>query len=320
MATIPALELRKMGALKLPAGVLPGLTGRNPKFGVKSEMLKGDGRMTASMRASLFHNPSFDFSCACIGQAITHLCANNSDFILEFGTVSAQPVSLYMPKYGGSGIMTGNVHSKLEGNKGCIVGNKITTAQGKLASLSGEGYFLSSDGQTKPMVFTDGGVALPTLPVLDECYTLGPIVLKPVSGADIVLWDGLTDWDLDFRQKIEVPEHGGNWYPTVWICDERNPGFSLKTIDTNSMSDIGEEGLELASVTAYLRRCQDGVPLADSASKHIKFQLAGGFIEPADPAEKEAGMTDYSHKIDILEPVSSSTKLISTSLNTPIAI
>lgn len=131
-----------------------------------------------------------------------------------------------------------------------------------------------SDGGAVPMACVFNA-ALPSSPVLDEVFTLGPTQVGNVALAN----DTVRSWSLDTGIEIQVLQDAGSIYPSVIVITKVMPTIRIVTDNpallVGSVPILGLACTNANSFLSLVKRDPGGGLEALSGSEHIKITFNG---------------------------------------------
>lgn len=269
-------NLYKLSVVVTPAGQIHQLIDRSIDPGIQELVIKGDGKISPQYYANMEQRPSARFSTTAVHAALTALGSGFYPF--------SSAVDLYLGQLAaGGGISAGSAHRRITGTKGCIVPRRLRARHNAPAVLEAEVYFLSTDGVTAPISFSSA-VALPTITLANQAFTLGPAKINGTALAAV------EELDVEFGYAPLILGGDGEMYPTFGGYDARAPRVTVRTKDPAVLATVGVGGLLQSAVTPsvfYLRKMDPSTGrVANATVQHIKFTVSAGFHAPR-PVEED---------------------------------
>lgn len=150
-----------------------------------------------------------------------------------------------------------------------LVPMSISAPTSGFASFQGSVHFLSRNGLEAP-ILVQTAQTLASQAFLGS-YRLGPL---NVNGTLIAEQIG---WNLNFGVTLsEKKRYGGAPYPTDCFIVSVEPTIEFTAEAMAFLSTI-TGGLPISSLSAYLRKCDEGATVvADATETNIEFSFAGG--------------------------------------------
>lgn len=226
--------------------------------------------------------------------------------IISTGTITS--VDVYLTKVDPRGEnASGSNHIRYSCSRGMIVLRSAQAKDGSTATAQIEIHGESADGTTNPFTISTG-VAIPTTPILNELFTVGPV---SVNGSSV---SSVTGIDLDMGYTIVKQSSHGEVYPTHVFVTEKNPKLTITSVDASVVSTFTTIGTALTSstFTAFFRKIANkATRTADGTAEHVKIagSASQGMIWP-DSSSLQTGSGE--HRL-IITPILDSNPIIAIS-------
>lgn len=160
----------------------------------------------------------------------------------------------------------------------------LSAQQSQAASLRGRLYFLSSDGITNPITWTDG-VAVTGTAKVQHMYTLGPVKINGsmIGGGQSMEWDN--------RLTIDEARSDGEVFPTYHDVETYMTQVIYRSRNTALLSTF-RDPTPITSWTSFLRKKKsNGDLVANATEEHIALSAADGVVQ-ARSASGEKGIVE----------------------------
>lgn len=148
----------------------------------------------------------------------------------------------------------------------------LSAQQGQPAELRARLAFLSSDGLTNPITWTDG-VAITATDKVQHQFTLGPLKLNGsfIGGGQGMEWDN--------RLTIDEAMADGEVFPTYHDVESYVTQIVYRTRNTALLATYNDP-VAITSCTAFLRKkAANGYLVANATEEHIGLTAATGFVK-----------------------------------------
>jgi hypothetical protein len=187
----------RASVLVLASGQIPQIVNWRHNFGITRAAIAGSGALSDATSGVVQQAPTATLSTTAIVSALTAL----GSIVSPYSIAAAATLYLRKTVHGGT-FASGSTHSKLAGSLGIAVPRTLRLSQTQFATLDMELMWVSSDGATAPIAFTQS-VALPTLTMASEKFVLGPIYLNDA------LTEGIDSVEIDFGMRAKSIFHNG---------------------------------------------------------------------------------------------------------------
>jgi hypothetical protein len=283
----------RASVLVLASGQIPQIVNWRHNFGITRAAIAGSGALSDATSGVVQQAPTATLSTTAIVSALTAL----GSIVSPYSIAAAATLYLRKTVHGGT-FASGSTHSKLAGSLGIAVPRTLRLSQTQFATLDMELMWVSSDGATAPIAFTQS-VALPTLTMASEKYVLGPIYLNDA------LTEGIDSVEIDFGMRAKSIFHNGFVYPTACAVDRVQPAVRIQTMDPGVIATLttGGFGTSASPTRFFARKVADsGLRVADATTQHAKFTITtlGHFIpvEVGGDEGSEASIAYEAHPLD----------------------
>lgn len=201
--------------------------------------------------------------------------ANNVDLFYRKGTV-----------LGTRDAIGGGTHLLVRARRSFFYWTQIEASQDAAASISCR-IVPTFDGTNAPIVGLGSQNIAANLLAAQE-YTLGPV--KP-NGTPI---DGVQSWTLSLNPDVNAKASDGESFWSFFGVRRHDPVLSVYTPDLDRWVSIGTGGLQITTLTAYLRKkkIDSTSNEADGSAVHIKFTGADNPCGLATLMDTSGGVTD----------------------------
>jgi hypothetical protein len=207
-------------------------------------------------------------------QATRILGAVGASGLAIASTTNAGLVAYGHQKQEGGTRKTGNVHISETVREGLLLLRNLTCAHNQDLTVSAEAL-VTYDG-TNALVTQSSLATLPVVPIDDQRFGLGPIVLG-TSGGDQVTIDQVLNVEIELGLEAEALSADGDAFPTMATINKAaRPMMRITTLKSNLLSSSGVpltgKDISDGGTTIYFRRrmrlSATGYE-ADNENKHI---------------------------------------------------
>jgi hypothetical protein len=233
-------------------------------------MLNAGGELDHSFIALYSARPVLRFNTTQLADALGLLGATFGRKITD----TSDEVEIYFAKRAAGDHLAGaSSHYKLTIQEGLLIWRSIRAPHQGDAVGEFEIYAVSTDGTTAPTAMVSNA-SLPSLDLVDELYTAGPVKIDSTWVEDV------QNLSIDSGINVEEVSGSGSIYTTFTsIGVGRSPVIRADGFDYSALAALGADGGALPGTTiAWLRKkAADGAGNVSKASEvHISFTVPAG--------------------------------------------
>lgn len=256
-----AVQHNSLGAVVLGGTALPT---QNLQYSpnTSGQKLRHDDREFSSIQTTLGSAPSITFQ--------TNL--KNALDVIGLRIQKFVAWDFYLAKFT-DGIHDANAdkYSQAVGAEAYAIVNGFSAAQGGIVFANVTVFFLSSDGDTDPLVKGSSAIPAITEPLI---HTLGEVTINNVAT------DGVQSVEASLNQRWNPTFADGKLYSQIGTYDGGEPIFSVNHADPVEILGTDFVGVEINDLTKIVLNAVDAVLQVPTVTGAITFTVGDGRIMP----------------------------------------